>query len=102
VGRLNAMLLVLVIFCALGVITSQHRARKLFNDLDNEQVATKKLGEEFSQLQLEQSTWGTHKRVEAIASHDLHMRLPDSSSTVIIAPAGSIVRPEAAKPGAKP
>jgi cell division protein FtsL len=86
------MLLVLVILCALGVITSQQRARRLFSDLDTEQSATKKLGEEFSQLQLEQSTWGTHKRVEAIASRDLHMRLPDPASTVIIAPAGSIER----------
>jgi cell division protein FtsL len=102
VGRLNAMLLVLVIACALGVITSQNRARKLFNDLDNEQAAAKKLGEEYSQLQLEQSTWGTHQRVEAIASRDLHMRLPDPESTVIIAPVGTIVRPEAVKEARKP
>lgn len=95
------MLLVLVIACALGVITSQHRARRLFSELDAEQSATKKLGEEYSQLQLEQSTWGTHKRVEAIASHDLHMRLPDPATTVIIAPAGSIVRPESPKAEAK-
>ena len=94
------MLLVLVILCALGVITSQQRARRLFNDLDTEQGATKKLGEEFSQLQLEQSTWGTHKRVEAIASRDLHMRLPDPASTVIIAPAGSLGA-KAATPEAK-
>lgn len=90
------MLLVLVILCALGVITSQQRARRLFSDLDTEQSATKRLGEEFSQLQLEQSTWGTHKRVEAIASRDLHMRLPDPASTVIIAPAGTIIRRESA------
>ena len=95
------MLLVLVIVCALGVITSQNRARKLFNDLDTEQGAAKKLAEEYSQLQLEQSTWGTHRRVEAIASRDLHMRLPDPASTVIIAPAGSLVRPESAKAEAK-
>jgi len=96
------MILVLVIACALGVITSQHRARKLFNDLDTEQAAAKKLGEEYSQLQLEQSTWGTHKRVEAIASHDLHMRLPDPSNTVIIAPAGSLERREAARAKDRP
>lgn len=95
------MLLVLVILCALAVITSQQRARRLFSDLDTEQSATKKLGEEYSQLQLEQSTWGTHKRVEAIASRELHMRLPDPASTVIIAPAGSIVRPQAPKAEAK-
>jgi cell division protein FtsL len=91
------MLLVLVIACALGVITSQQRARKLFNDLDTEQAQAKKLAEEYSQLQLEQSTWGTHKRVEAIASQSLHMRLPDPASTVIVAPAGRIVGAAPAK-----
>src|SRR3954462_620091 len=96
------MLLILVLICALGVITSQNRARKLFNDLDNEQAAAKKLTEEYSQLQLEQSTWGTHQRVEAIAARDLHMRLPDPSSTVIIAPAGRIVRPQGPKEGRQP
>lgn len=96
------MLLVLVIVCALGVITSQNRARKLFNDLDTEQGAAKKLAEEYSQLQLEQSTWGTHQRVEAIASRELHMRLPDPSSTAIISPAGRVIRADVPKEARKP
>jgi cell division protein FtsL len=96
------MLLLLVIACALGVITSQHRARRLYSELDIAQTAAKKLTEEYSQLQLEQSTWGTHRRVESIASRDLHMRMPDPSTTVIIAPAGTMVRPPAALSGGKP
>ena len=87
-GRLTAMLLVLVILCALGVITSQHQARKLFSELEGEQAAAKKLAEEWTQLQLEQSTWATNKRVEAVASKQLGMRLPDASSTVIVNPQG--------------
>ena len=83
------MLLLLVIVCALGVITSQHHARKLFNDLELEQAASKKLAEEWTQLQLEQSTWATNKRVEAIASKQLGMQLPDAKSTVIINANGS-------------
>ena len=82
--RLNLLCLALVIACSLGVITSQHQARKLFSDLENEQAAAKRLDEEFTQLQLEQGTWATHKRVEALASKSLGMRLPDSSNTVII------------------
>ena len=84
--RANLFLLALVVACALGVITSQHQARKLFIDLENEQAATKKLGEEFTQLQLEQGPWATHKRVEAIASRSLGMRLPDATTTVILPP----------------
>jgi cell division protein FtsL len=86
-ARLNLLLLALVIICALGVITSQHHARKLFNDLENEQNTGKKLGEEFTQLTLEQSTWATHKRIEALASKSLGMRLPDATSTVVMTPA---------------
>jgi cell division protein FtsL len=83
-GRANAVLLALVIACALGVITSQHEARKLFSELEGEQAAAKKLDEEFSQLQLEQGTWATHKRIESVASKQLGMRLPDPSLTLII------------------
>jgi cell division protein FtsL len=82
--RLNVLLLALLVTCALAVITSQHRARKLFGELETEQTVAKKLGEEWTQLQLEQGTWGTHKRVEAVASRELRMRLPDAASTVVV------------------
>ena len=85
-ARLNLLLLALVIACALGVITSQHHARKLFNDLENEQTTGKKLGEEWTQLQLEQSTWATHKRIEGLASKSLGMRMPDATTTVVMTP----------------
>ena len=83
-SRLNLLLLVLVMACAIGVITAQHQARKRFTELENEQAASKKLAEEWTQLQLEQSTWATHKRVEAVAVKSLGMRLPDASTTVVV------------------
>jgi cell division protein FtsL len=82
--RANLILLALVVASALGVVTSQHQSRKLFIDLENEQATAKRLAEEWTQLQLEQGTWATHKRVEAIASRQLGMRLPDASTTVIV------------------
>jgi cell division protein FtsL len=83
-ARVNLLLLALVVACALGVITSQHRARKLFTELEAQQSAATKLAEEFTQLQLEQGTWATHKRVEAVAAKSLGMRLPDAASTIVI------------------
>jgi cell division protein FtsL len=83
-GRLNVILLAILIVCALGVITSQHHARKAFIDLEREQLSAQKLDEEWKQLQLEQSTWATHKRIESVASRQLGMRLPDPSATVIV------------------
>ena len=91
-GRINAMLLLAIVAAALSVITSQHKARKLFIELETEKSTTKKLGEEWTQLQLEQGTWATHKRIEAMATKQLGMRMPDASSTVIITPEGEPVR----------
>lgn len=97
-GRINALLLLAVIACALAVVTSQHRSRKLFAELDAEQSAAKKLDEEWTQLQLEQGTWATHKRIEAVASRQLGMHFADPATTVIIDRAGV---PAAAPAGAR-
>jgi cell division protein FtsL len=83
-GRVNAVLLVLVIVFALAVITSQHQARKLFTELESAQSGAKRLDDEWTQLQLEQSTWATNKRVEAVASRQLGMRAPDPATTVVV------------------
>ncbi len=83
-ARLNIVLLALAVACALAVITSQHRARLLFSELEGAQASAQKLNEEFTQLQLEQGTWATNKRVESVASKRLAMRLPDPSTTVVI------------------
>jgi cell division protein FtsL len=42
------------------------------------------LDEEWTQLQLEQSTWATSRRVEQVASKQLGMRTPDAATTVIL------------------
>ena len=94
--RVNLLLLALIVACALGVITSQHHARRLFNDLEVEQAAAKKLDDEWTQLQLEQSTWATNKRVESVAAKNLGMRLPDPSSTVVVK-LGASPAPKAAR-----
>src|SRR5262249_54657327 len=83
-ARANIALLALVIACALAVITSQHRARLAFVALEAEQEAARKLEEEWTQLQLEQSTGARNKRVESIAAAKLGMRLPDASNTVVV------------------
>jgi len=75
--RINILLTLILVACALGVVTSQHKARKLFVELEKEQQLARQLAEEWGQLQLEQSTWATHARIEKIATEQLRMRLPD-------------------------
>jgi cell division protein FtsL len=94
-ARTNLLLLLVAIACALGVITSQHRARKLFVDLEAGQAQAKRLDEEYTQLQLEQGTWATNQRVEAVASKSLGMRLPDPGATRLVTLGGP---DESAKP----
>jgi cell division protein FtsL len=76
VARLNVFLLILVIACALGVVTSQHKARKLFVELQKEKDRAQQMDVEWGQLQLEQSTLTMPARVEKLASRQLQMRMP--------------------------
>ena len=75
-ARLNLILLFIAIACALGAVTAQHHARKLFVALEKEQERMKQLEIEYGQLQLEVSTWAMHARIEKIASAKLNMRTP--------------------------
>jgi len=78
VAKLNLLLLLVLVVCALGLVTSQHKARKLFTDLEREQARTRELEVEYGRLQLEASTWGLHARVEKVAAGTLGMRTPDA------------------------
>ncbi len=84
--RLDLVLVAIVVACALGTVTSQHQARKLFNDLEQEQRLAKQLDVEWGQLQLEQSTWAMHPRVEKIAAQYLGMRVPPAPRVRVVEP----------------
>jgi len=86
-ARINLILLLLLTACALGLVTSQHKARKLFSELEREQERAKQLDVEWGQLQLEQSTWAMHARVEKIARERLRMNVPDARRTQVVMPA---------------
>ncbi|HPT51170.1 MAG TPA: cell division protein FtsL [Accumulibacter sp.] len=80
--RLNVFLLLAALLCSLGAVTSQHKARKLFQALEAEQERARQLDVEFGQLQLELSTWGTAPRIEKIAREKLKMSPPEASRTI--------------------
>lgn len=74
--RLNLILVLVALGCALAIVALNHRARKLFIELDREQARMHALDVEWGQLQLEQSTWANHSRVEKIAREKLQMKTP--------------------------
>ncbi len=81
-ARLNIFLLLAAVVCALSVVTSQHKARKLFQALESEQDRAKQLDVEYGQLQLELSTWASSPRIEKIARDKLKMHAPDAAKIV--------------------
>ena len=90
--RLNILLLLVVLVCSLGVVTSQHKARQLFQALEVQQERARQLDVEFGQLQLELSTWGTAPRIEKIAVEKLGMRTPDADTFLPSAAQGGAPR----------
>jgi cell division protein FtsL len=84
--KLNLILFMVVLASALGTVTSQHKARKLYIELQQQQDLAKQYDVEWGQLQLEQSTWAMHARIEQVATTHLHMQVPDPSRIQIVAP----------------
>jgi cell division protein FtsL len=74
--RLNFLLTLVLAALALLAVAAQHRARSAFQALDAAEQHARALEEEYSQLQLEMSTWAQHARIERIATERLRMRLP--------------------------
>ena len=87
--RINVFLLLAILVCSLSVVTSQHKARKLFQALEAEQERARQLEVEFGQLQLELSTWATSPRVEKIAREKLKMRAPEMEKIIMASPGGA-------------
>lgn len=84
--RLNLFLLAAVLISALAVVSTNHRARKLVTEFEREQERMRALEVEWGQLQLEQSTWATHARIEQIARDRLGMRPPRQNQVISVGP----------------
>lgn len=86
--RLNFLLLVIALACALSTVAANHRARKLFIEFEREQTRMRDLEIEWGQLQLEQSTWSGHARIEKIAREKLGMHAPNPARIVSLEGSG--------------
>lgn len=82
--RLNLILAALIVASALGVVAAQHKSRKLVTEIEREQERMRALEVEFGQLQLEQSTWAAHARIEKIARERLAMRAPVAGQVLAV------------------
>ncbi len=83
-GLLCGLLALAVLASALQVVRLQHEARALFVEIQALERERDQLNEEWSRLQLEQSTWATHDRIEELARSKIGMRTPDLNATVLL------------------
>jgi cell division protein FtsL len=91
--RLNLISVAILIACALALVTSQHRSRQLYVELQKQQDLARQLEVEWGQLQLEQGTWAMHARVEKIATRALGMQVPPPARVRVVAPVAAGAKP---------
>jgi len=82
--RWNITLYVTLIIIALGVVTAQHKARNLYSESERLQAVAAEYETEYEQLQIEQSTWATHSRIEEMATKQLKMEVPSPNRIQVI------------------
>jgi cell division protein FtsL len=83
---ITTVLFFAVIASALLLVYSRHETRKKFVELGQLRNQVAALETEWGRLQLEQSAWSGHGRIEQIARTRLNMVLPESDSVVFIKP----------------
>lgn len=81
---LVALLVMAVMGSAMGVIYSKHQTRKLFVELQALHKQIDELDIEWGRLQLEQSAWSSHGRIEKTARTKLKMKLPEAGEILYI------------------
>lgn len=69
---------------ALALVYTKHEARKLFVQLEDLTERRDELNIEWGQLQIEQSTWATHARIERVATDDLALTRPLANEIFVI------------------
>jgi cell division protein FtsL len=75
-SRVNVALALILIACSLSLVNAQHHARKNFEALEQLKQEAKGLDDEWGQLRIEQGTWASASRVDALARTQLGMVTP--------------------------
>lgn len=78
------ILAVVCVMSAIALIYTKHESRKLFVELEQLTNERDELNIEWGQLEIEQSTWATHARIERVASEELSLVRPKSTEIYVI------------------
>lgn len=75
---------IVCVLSAFALVYTKHESRKLFVELEELTDERDALNIEWGQLQIEQSTWAQHARIEHVATEDLSLVRPDATEIFVI------------------
>ncbi len=75
---------IVCVLSAIALVYTKHDSRKLFVELEGLTHERDQLNIEWGQLQIEQSTWATHARIERVATDDLSLVRPSTTEIYVI------------------
>jgi cell division protein FtsL len=75
---------VVCVVSAMALVYTRHESRKLFIELEQLTTNRDELNIEWGQLQIEQSTWATHARIERVATEELSLTRPVATEIFVI------------------
>jgi cell division protein FtsL len=87
IAELAAVILLAAAVTGSGVWVTgaKHRARQLFVELEELNREQDRLQIDWWRLQIEQSTWATHARIESLARERLQLTNPSDEQLVLVA-----------------
>ena len=86
-GQPILLLMIFAVVCvisAIALVYTKHESRSLFVELEELTTERDELNIEWGQLQIEQSTWATHARIEQVALEELALKRPQSTEIYLI------------------
>lgn len=81
---LTAVFAIVCVLSAFALVYTKHESRKLFVELEQLTIDRDELNIEWGQLQIEQSTWATHARIEKLALEELSLARPKPTEIFVI------------------
>jgi cell division protein FtsL len=77
-------LAVCVTASGIWIVETEHRSRQLFIEVERLNREQDQLQIDWGRLQIEQSTWATHPRIETLARDRLHLTVPRDEQLVVV------------------
>lgn len=82
------VLAALVTASAVWIVATEHRSRQLFIKVEELNREQDRLQIDWGRLQIEQSTWATHPRIETLARERLKLTVPADDQLVVVVEPG--------------